>query len=464
MLRLIAHREFTEFCRDGRLFWTGGIILVLLFTALAVNWQYQRTADAERVAAQTLDYDDWVNQKERHPHDAAHQGMHVFKPQSALSMLDPGIMPYVGSTLWLQAHRQSEVKFRPAQDATGLQRFGNLSPAWVIQMLGPLLVIILGFNAFAGEREQGTLRQTLSLGVSPYKLLWGKALALAIGLGLLLLPTLLFAMGMIIFTMSGSAMVDALWRILWLGLGYSVYLGIAIFVVLAVSAKTATSRMALAILLGLWIVTTMIAPRAISDASRIWHPSPTRYEFTANLDEDLGNETRKAWMENFGSDQRWGSEVGIDQWGKALEIDDKAGYKALDRQFHKLWDTFDSQQRVQEWAGFVVPLLAIRSFSMGLAGTDFANHRDFSVAAENHRRIMQDKVSHDLVEHADGHGDHHFDYKSTREFWATFPKFEYALPDRKFALAHNTLSLAILVFVLLAVMVFAHRAVMPRKA
>lgn len=47
----------------------------------------------------------------------------------------------------------------------------------MLQIFAPLLVIVLGFNAFAGEREQGTLRQALSQGVAARALLWGKSAA-----------------------------------------------------------------------------------------------------------------------------------------------------------------------------------------------------------------------------------------------------------------------------------------------
>ncbi len=141
---------------------------VLLFTALGVGWAHQRERArraAGRAGASTI-ATGW-HQDRRHPHDAAHQGMHACKPEARLAMRSTrGINPYIGSTVWLQAHRQSEVKFNPAQDATGLQRFGNLSVGWILQVLGPLLVIVLGFNAFAGEREQGILRQTLELWAS----------------------------------------------------------------------------------------------------------------------------------------------------------------------------------------------------------------------------------------------------------------------------------------------------------
>ncbi len=456
---LIARREFTEFWRDSRLLLAGGLMLMLLATALAVGWQQQRANDAERIAAQALDYDDWLKQNERHPHDAAHQGMHVFKPAPAAAIIDPGITPYVGSTLWLQAHRQSELRFRPAQDATGLQRFGNLSVAWVLQVLGPLLVIVLGFNAFAGEREQGTLRQTLSLGVATRQLLWGKALALGGAVALCLLPALVAA---------GAAMVsqggtDAVLRLAMLVLGYGLYFGIAVLGVLAISALVPSTRLALIALLGLWIAGVTLAPRASSDLAREIYPSPSRQAFNQSLDTDLSAQYQRAWREQLGTDKRWGALLPLNRWGIALRIDDEAGYGVTDQHFAALWDSFAHQQRAQEWAGLVVPLLAVRAWSMGAAGTDFAAHRHFSVAAEKQRRLMQDLVSEDLVSHADPLGGRHFSYQAGKELWAKVPRFVYQAPSVGEALRRNATSLVVLVVGLVLSALLAVWAVGVRK-
>lgn len=451
IIGLIAKREFTEFWRDGRLLLAGGLMLLLLATALAVGWQQQRTGDAERVAAQALDYDDWLKQNERHPHDAAHQGMHVFKPAPATAIIDPGITPYVGSTLWLQAHRQSELRFRPAQDATGLQRFGSLSVAWVLQVLGPLLVIVLGFNAFAGEREQGTLRQTLSLGVATRQLLWGKALALGGAVALCLLPALAAAAAAI--GLQGGS--DAVLRLAMLVLGYGLYFGIAVLGVLAVSALVPSTRMALVMLVVLWIAGVTLAPRASSDLARDLYPSPSRQAFNQSLDTDLNQQYARVWRERLGTEKRWGAQLPLNRWGIALRIDDEAGYGVTDRHFAQLWDSFAHQQRAQEWAGAVVPLLALRAWSMGAAGTNFAAHRHFSVAAERQRRLMQDLVSEDLVSHADPLGDQHFSYRAGKELWARVPRFDYTPPPAAEAFRGNLVSLMVLVFGLLATALFA---------
>jgi ABC-2 type transport system permease protein len=84
MVRTIAATELTSLIRDGRLPWAGGIVVALVIAALAVGWERQREVASERAVAQALDYDDWIAQPERHPHNAAHQGMHVFKPDPAL--------------------------------------------------------------------------------------------------------------------------------------------------------------------------------------------------------------------------------------------------------------------------------------------------------------------------------------------------------------------------------------------
>lgn len=462
MIGLIAMRELKEFQRDGRLYWTGGIVLVLMLTALLVGWQQQSSANAERSAAQELDYDDWIQQKERHPHDAAHQGMHVFKPEAPLSMVDAGITPYVGSTQWLRAHRQTDVKFVPSQDATGLQRFGNLSVAWVLQVLGPLLVIVLGFNSFAGEREQGTLRQLMSQGVSPYRLLLGKAAALSSALALLFVPVGIVTASIALTSIEPELRLDTLLRLLVLFAGYAAYLGIFVFLSLAVSGWASTTRLALIILLALWIVGIALAPRAISDMAARWHPTPSRVEFNNRLDSDLSGAYKRAWQAEFGVDQRWGADLPLSRWGKALQVDDQAGYQVSEAHFAALWDSFDRQRKLQEWSGLIFPVLALRSFSMGIAGTDFSAHRDFSMAAERHRQLMQDKMSHDLVHHADPLGDQHFTYKADDHLWKQIPPFNYKLPELAVVLPANAGSFCVLCAGLLISLVLAWLAV-PRR-
>ncbi|MGL4232057.1 MAG: DUF3526 domain-containing protein, partial [Casimicrobium sp.] len=371
----------------------------------------------------------------------------------------PGITPYAGGTQWLQAHRQTEPRFRPAQDATGLQRFGALSIAWVLQVLAPLVVIILGFNMFAAERENGTLRQTLSLGVTMRQLFFGKAVALAIATLALLSPAL-FAL--VFAVASDATLFEGSARAFGLLLSYSIYLGGVMAIVLGVSAFANSSRASIAWLLGLWIIGATLLPRAVADVARELHPSPSRASFATSIDGDLNAAYTATWKREFGTDKRWGPDLPLSRWGQALRLDDQAGYAVTDKHFGALWDSYAAQQRTQELSGLVAPLLALRSVSMSFAGTDFAAHRHFARAAEDHRRLMQDMISEDLVKHADVRGGGHFDYQAGHELWHRIPAFTYTPPDAAMSWVNSARALIVLALHTLATLAFAGWAIRRR--
>ena len=142
------------------------VVLVLSAVVARRGWKQYVDVQRQHLEAQQATRAQWLNQPEKNPHSAAHYGMYAFKPKSRLSMVDTGVDPYVGVAAWLEAHKQNEFRYRPAQDRTAMQRFGELTAAESFLVILPLFIVLVTFAAFAGEREQGTLRQLLSLGVS----------------------------------------------------------------------------------------------------------------------------------------------------------------------------------------------------------------------------------------------------------------------------------------------------------
>src|SRR3546814_4450819 len=96
-----------------------------------------------------------------------------------------------------------------------------------------------------------------------------------------------------------------------------------------------TSRMALIALLGFWIASAVLLPRAISDLSNASFPSPSRTEFNRALDDDLDKAQRRVWREEFGVESAWSPDLPLNKWGIALVKNDKAGYGVFDRQDRK---------------------------------------------------------------------------------------------------------------------------------
>ncbi len=186
--QLIANKEFTATLRDRRFVVAGIVVLLLLLVATWTGFRNYQSLAKKRTQANQSARAAWLGQPEKNLHSAAHYGTFAFRPKSDLSFLDFGLDTYTGSSVYLEGHRQNDAKFSQAEDATSLIRFGEMTVAFVLQLLIPLLIIFLCFNAFTQEREENTLKILLSQGASVQTIFWGL-------LKLLLMTGLVFAVG-----------------------------------------------------------------------------------------------------------------------------------------------------------------------------------------------------------------------------------------------------------------------------
>ena len=446
MVLSVARKEFIDLTRDGRFRGSAAIVMLLLVAALAVGWRNWREVRAEHDRAQVEARAQFDDQEEKNPHAAAHYGLYVFKPKPVLAFFDSGVDPYTGVSVHLEAHRRNEVRNRPARDSTALQRFGELTAASVLQLLLPLLIIFLAFPAIAGEREQGTLRQLLSMGVRPATLLAGKALGLVGALGMILLPAVAVGVG---FLTWGSAEPAYVWAdALVLGAGYLVYLGIFLAVALLVSAQARTSRGALVVLLGFWIANAMIAPRLATDLARRVVRTPSSVEFAAAIHREIKGGVNGHDPEDQRLDRlkeklfaKYGvetvEELPINFQGVALQAGEEYGNSVFDHHFGALWDAFARQDAIRQGLGLIFPTLAVRDLSMALAGTDNPHARDFADAAESYRRTLVHALNRDLAVNGADLG---FMYQAGPDLWRSMPQFEYEPPAPGLILRSQTLA------------------------
>ena len=470
MLLRIARKEVLEMARDGRFRIAGGIVLALLLTSLGLGWQRHGEVTAAHQTAIAQERQIWESQGEKNPHSAAHYGVYAFKPTGRLAFLDPGTEAYTGVTVFLEGHKQNQFLYRPARDGNTLQRFGELTAAAVLQLLVPLLIILLAFSTFAGERESGTLRQVLSLGVSRRDLALGKALGVAAALGLLLVPATLVGSAAL-----ASAQADAasggLLRALAMAGAYLIYLGLFVGVTLAVSARARSAQFALVTLLAVWVFVCLMAPRAATDLARSLHPTPSAQEFAAALAEDRNDGIQGVNYDDYLERRRTEllaeynveriEDLPINYNGWRLEVSEEYANQFFDRHYARLWDQFEAQDGLRQKAGFLAPLLAVRSLSMALAGTDFSHFRRFAEQAELYRRELVTFLNADLRDNAGPRG---FGYTQTEEFWAHAPAFVYDAPDAGWALAGESGSLAALLAWFLVAGVWAWRGALRLEA
>ena len=441
MIASIARKEFLDAWRDGRFRIAAVVILALLGVALLLAWQQVDRTRTERTAAANLERENWLNQGEKNSHSAGHYGVYVFKPLPALAVFDRGLEPFVGTTVFLEAHRQNQAAFLPAQDATAMRRFGELTAAAGLQLLVPLLIVLLTFSALAGERERGTLRQVLSLGVRPRDLVLGKALGLGAALAMLLLPVAVFG-AVALAKLPGGDAGGGWERLAWLGGAYALYFAAILAVCLAVSAVASTARTALATLLVCWAANAVLAPRLASDFAQRILPTPKLVDFETAMNKAVqegidGHNPRNDRLQAFAREtlKKHGKtrieELPFNFNGLVMLESERMANEVYDHHFGKLWDRLEAQDRTVTWTGLVAPLLGLRSASMALAGTDFTHHRHFSVAAEQHRRNFVRVLNEDMMNNTAGG---HHGGTAGRALWEKLPAFRYDPPPPAHAL------------------------------
>ena len=465
MITRIARKECIEMIRDGRFRWAAGIVFVLLAGSLIVGWKHYADVEAQRAEAQTADRETWVSQGEKSQHSAAHFGSYAFKPTSPLSSVDRGVLPYTGVSVFMEAHRVQEAGYRPVEDANAMHRLGALTAASTLQLLIPLLIILLAFSAFAGEREQGTLRQLMSLGLQRRTVALGKALGVVLPLMLLLAPAAVVGAVAMALYAGPDAALWSLPRLFLMVALYLLYFGLFIGLALIVSARASSARVALIVLLGFWLWSSFLVPRIATDAAEAFFPTPTSVEFDRAVQADY--DQLPAWTDRTRAvEERLMREHGVDTPDQIpVSV---AGYTLLEaeedetrvyrKHFDALGDTYLAQNRVVQAGAVLAPMTAVQAASMGLAGSDYAHHRHFVEAAETYRYDFVQTLNRDMVEQNAS-----WDYRAGRAMWESIPAFVYESPGFGWTLGHYKTALGLLGLWFIAVALMVPVAVTRMK-
>lgn len=405
LVPVVARQQWRLLVRDRRLALLGLALLLVLATAALVGAALHGSREAERLASQAQEAQIWNEQGPANPHSAAHFGRYVYKPVSPLATIDPGLLPQLGTTLFLEAHAQNPARGRAIEGGTALDRFAGLSPATMLQVLAPLLIILAGFATFAGERARGLLRQELAAGVRPATLIAGRLGGLAALMGMVLLIVAVVG-GVALLIAGGSAASYA--ALLWMLLGYGLYLFAFAALTLAASAAFASARTALVVLLGFWALSTLFVPRiapAVAEAAR---PTLSGPAFEAAVTKEVregpdGHNPQDVRLEKLKADtlKRYGvskiEELPVDFGGISLLHGEALSTSIYRRYFAGLYDGYDAQAGVQRAFSALSPLQAIRPWSAALAGSDQHAHRRFLEQAEQFRYAVVQRLNRDII-------------------------------------------------------------------
>jgi ABC-2 type transport system permease protein len=436
-VRRIAATEIRLALRDGRVRVLAILVAALTAAAVGAGWARQSDEARERAAALAASRAQWEGQGERNPHSAAHFGVWAYRPVPPMAAVDPGLLPWTGAAVWLEAHYQNPFQLRPADDATSLVRFGDGSLAHIVQILVPLLLVLLGYRAVAGEREQNMWGLLQASGVSPRRIAAGKVLALLGLAGVALAPGLVVAAAAV--TMSGG--LDGSVRLSLFAAAAGLYVAIHALVIVALSAAARSARTALLLGMAWWFATCIVTPRAAAAAASSLVPMPSAGEFWADvhrrMDEGVDGHDpadqrvralERETLARHGVSRVEDLPINFD--GIRLQAGEEHGNRVFDRVWGDAWQRVERQDRVLDRAGALSPLAGFRRASLALAGTDAPHQRHFTAFAENHRRELNRALNDHLTENSRT-GD--WEFRAGADLWREMPRFAYQPPGIQLA-------------------------------
>jgi len=395
------------------------------------------------------------DQPDRHPHRMVHYGHYVYEIPSPLARLDPGVSSFTGSSVFLEGHRQNTAAFMPARETGLLTRFGALTPAFVLQVLAPLFLILCGYSSIAREREQKTLTLLVSQGISPLSLLLGKVMALLIASTIALLPLLIPG---IASALELPATLPAL--ALLFGV-YALYLAVWSALIIAVSSVSRSSSLALIGLLGLWISFTVVVPRAGVEMASIIKPAPTQTSTYLSISEAIIGDAHNAAdpaFDQFRADVL--AQYSVDtieelpvNYRGLVSLRAEEADSAMYAEFMSARLAAHTQQSALLNAfALLSPTIALRDISMRISGTSLLDHHAFLQAAEAYRYAMiqnYNRLHAELVDYQDdvARSVNALNEQRTRvdaANWASLPPFEMPRLSLQTRLSEAGFSLSIL--------------------
>ncbi|MXP25590.1 DUF3526 domain-containing protein [Altererythrobacter indicus] len=429
---LIARDEWRALLRNRAGLLASGLLVLLVLVASFTSLERRAAIEADRERYQASVDEQFDQQPDRHPHRMVHYGQFVFRPIAPLAFFDTGVDSYTGNTIFLEGHRQNSANFAEARQSSLLMRFGQLTPAFVLQTLAPLLLIFLGFASISRERERGTLRLMAAQGVAARQVMLGKLLAHGVIALIIGLPAFLVLSG---FAATGAAG----WAtVLPMIAGYAAWLLLWAVLSVVVSGLFHRSRDALAILIGVWMVGVILLPRVLPVMAEQRTQLDTNIETEIALHRklaDIGdshdpedpyfNDFREQVLDEYGVESiedlpvQYAGLVSIEgeRLTTGIYADSAARSSARENAQNALVHDFS----------IISPLIAIRQLSMTLAGSDLASHYDFLQQTEAFRYNFVQRLNRMQAELIPGIGGE--DPRISAEYWQEIPRFHYQAPS-----------------------------------
>jgi len=411
--------------------------LLLLYAAFS-GWENYTNQNETSEKYQHESREDWLKNPDKNPHRMAHYGNFAFRKSTPLSVFEFGMEPFFGNAIFLEAHKQNTANFSEAGFSNSMLRFGEISIAMVLQILLPLLIFFLGFNAIATERENGTLKLLLSQGISWKQLLLGKTLGIAAVILLLFIPTIIILVMLWLVLQNFSISADETIKMLLFILFHFIYLMFFCFIAVLISASSKTSKNALISLIGIWLLFTIILPRTTQAIGAYLYEAPSKIQFQSNIEKDIlkqgdshnpNDPHYKAIKDSLLLVYKVDSvqKLPFNYSGFIMTEGEKISANIYNKHLETLLKVYEQQNSFSKAVSFFNPYIAMKNLSMGLSNTDYDSYIDFQKQAEAYRYDMAQKMNALQIKYISNKKPGPNDKPLTidKEHWAEVDEFQY---------------------------------------
>ncbi len=320
----------------------------------------------------------------------------AYRPPNVLSVFGEGLEKQLGQSARIELGGVSEISATSTGGNPFLSIFPTLDVTLILKVVMSILALLVAYNTISGEREQGTLKLTLSGVVARYQVLLGKLLA---GLVTLIIPvTSAFIVGLLIlqyFPMVSLAGAD------WTRIGL-MYLVSLIFISamynLGLLFSCLMRRASISLVLGLfvWVVFAIVVPNGSVYLANYLRPTEAREKMDTQvrtLIEEKNNEIHdltKTLRTGGNQGMAMGAFRGIfivycekalmDDYKKKYTLSEPVKIKYADKIFEVQQQYLGGllkQKHLARTIAQVSPITLYESLMLALAGTDLASFEHF---------------------------------------------------------------------------------------
>ncbi len=411
------------------------IFLVLVLFASYNGWKNYTVQNNTKLEFQKQVRESWENNPDKHPHRMAHYGSFAFRLKHKMSMFDNGIENFAGNVVFLEAHKQNTVNFSEANLSASLLRFGEISLSMLLQIILPLIIFFLGFNAISQERENATLKILFIQGINWKQLLFGKSLGLFLVALLFYIPVFI-----VLFLLLNieNAVSDEHLRLLFVAISYLLFIVITSVITVSVSAFSTRSKQSLVKLLGIWLLMTILLPKTMQALGNYFYQTPTMSEFNAKIEADLiklgdshnpndlhYRKIKDSLLLTFKVDSV--QKLPFNYGGFIMKEGERLSAKIYIVHQKKLFELYKKQNNLNNFTAILNPFTAIKNISMALSGTNFSAYADFQNQAEKYRYDLAQNMNELQIKYISNKklGETDKPYKISNSFWKQLPDFSH---------------------------------------